>query len=103
MYIKLIAEILLAFFAVFGLYALIRLFVTSRLLPTEISVAVEIGAETELFQLPLLLSAAGECAFLGGRRVIALVDRSLAGEEVLLRVLRERGVQIFFVELEKKD
>ena len=33
MYIELIAEILLAVLAVFGLYAIIRLFVTSRLLP----------------------------------------------------------------------
>lgn len=103
MYIKLIAEIVLAFFAVFGLYALIRLFVTSRLLPTEVSVAVEIGMGTEPSQLPLLLSSAAECAFLGSRRLIALVDRSLEGEEILLRVLRERGVRIFFVELEKKD
>ena len=42
MYIELIAEILLAVLAVFGLYAIIRLFVTSRLLPTRAGFLVEI-------------------------------------------------------------
>lgn len=103
MYIKQIAEVLLAFFAVFGLYALIRLFVTSRLLPRAVSVAVEIRAGTELSALPLLLRSAADCAFFGSRRLIALVDRSLAGEDTLLRVLGERGVRVYFVEFEKQD
>lgn len=103
MYTKLIAEILLAFFAVFGLYALIRLFVTSRCLPREIGAAVEIRQGMDMSELPLLLRSVADCAFLCGGRFWALVDASLAGDAPLLRVLREQGARICFVLFEEKD
>ena len=98
MYMSVIAEIILAFFAVFGLYALIRLFVTSRLTPREICIAVEIGRETEPQALALLLGIAADRAFFSGRRLLALVDRALEGDAYLIPLLRDRGIPIFFVD-----
>ncbi len=101
MYITLIAEILLAFFAVFGLYAAIRLFVTSRPCPGQSGLAVEIRQGTTVAELPLLMDRAAERMLLcGTRRIWALVDGRLAEDAALLNALREWGAQIRFVTYE---
>ncbi|MBO5327108.1 MAG: hypothetical protein J6A84_03190 [Clostridia bacterium] len=100
MYIELIAEILLALLAVFGLYAMIRLFVTSRLLPTRMGLAIEIRAGTEARDIPFLLDRVRDALFLcGARRIVALVDDSHAENTALLEQLRDANVKYYFVKL----
>ena len=57
MYIKTAAEISLAVFAVFGLYALLRIFVTARFLPVEAGLVVRVPATTQAAQVPMLLES----------------------------------------------
>ncbi|MBQ8356320.1 MAG: hypothetical protein IJX39_00770 [Clostridia bacterium] len=100
LYIQLIAEILLAVLAVFGLYAIIRLFVTSRLSPARMGVVVEIGRDTAAEDIPLLLDRVRDGMFLCGTgRIIALVDPELAENEALLDALRAGGAGFYFVKL----
>ena len=100
MYIELIAEILLALFAVFGLYCAIRLFVTSRLLPTRAGFLIEIREGTTAQDIPLLLDRVKDALFLCGTgRIVALVDPTLKENAALLKALREGGVVFHFVKL----
>ncbi|MBE6702941.1 MAG: hypothetical protein E7585_05980 [Ruminococcaceae bacterium] len=99
MYISLIAEILLAVFAVFGLYAMIRLFVTAHLFPAAIYITVELRWGIEAEDLPLLLDRARERLFFcGSDRLLAMVDPRLSENTALLAALREAGVPYFFKE-----
>lgn len=100
MYIELIAEILLAVLAVFGLYAIMRLFVTSRLLPTRAGFLIEIREGTTAQDVPLLLNRVRDALFLCGTgRIVALIDLALKEETALLDALREEGVAFYFVKL----
>ena len=100
MYIELIAEILLAVLAVFGLYAIIRLFVTSRLLPARAGFLIEIREGTVAQDIPLLLDRVKDALFLCGTgRIVALVDVALTENAALLDALREQGVVFYFVKL----
>ena len=100
MYIELIAEILLAVFAVFGLYAVIRLFVTSRLFPTRAGFLIEIREGTMAEDIPLLLSRVKDALFLcGPGRIVALVDPALKDDAALLDALREEDVAFYFIKL----
>ena len=100
MYIELIAEILLAVLAVFGLYAIIRLFVTSRLLPMRTGIMIEIREGTTAEDIPLLLDRVRDALFLcGARRIVALVDDSHAENTALLEQLRDANVKYYFVKL----
>ena len=100
MYMDLIAEILLAVLAVFGFYALIRIFVTSRLLPAKTGVTVEIRKGTEPEDVPLLLDRVRDGTFLCSLgRIVALVDAELSEDEALLEALRREGAEWYFVQL----
>ncbi|MBO5355596.1 MAG: hypothetical protein J6B09_05985 [Clostridia bacterium] len=100
MYIELIAEILLAVLAVFGLYAMMRLFVTSRLLPARAGFLIEIREGTTAQDVPLLLNRVKDALFLCGTgRIVALIDLALKEETALLDALREEGVAFYFVNL----
>ena len=97
MYLSLLAEILLAVFAVFGLYAVIRLFVTSQLSRVAVMLTVIIGEGTEADDLPQLLDRARERLPLSGTaELAALVDPALAQNEALLSRLRAEGVRYYF-------
>ena len=92
--------ILLAVLAVFGLYAIIRLFVTSRLLPTRAGFLVEIREGMTAQDVPLLLDRVRDALFLcGTERIVALVDPSRKEDAALLDALREGGVTFYFVKL----
>ena len=100
MYIELIAEILLALLAVFGLYSAIRLFLTSRLLPLRAGFLIEIREGTTAQDIPLLLDRVRDALFLCGTgRIVALVDLALTENAALLEALREEGVAFYFVKL----
>lgn len=100
MYMNLIAEILLAVLAVFGFYALLRIFVVSHLLPTQTGVTVEIRKGTEPEDVPLLLDRVRDGIFLCSfGRIVALVDAELSEDEALLEALRREGAECYFVQL----
>ena len=100
MYIELIAEILLALLAVFGLYFAIRLFVTSRLLPTRAGFLIEIREGMTAQDVPFLLDRVKDFLFFCGTgRIVALVDPALKEDAALLDALREGGVTFYFIKL----
>ncbi len=99
MYIELIAEILLALFAVFGFYAMIRIFVVSRLLPAKTGIAVEIPKGTEPDDVPFLLDRVRDGVFLCAcGRMVALVDAEMAADAPLLEALRREDVELYFIQ-----
>lgn len=99
MYMELIAEILLALFAVFGFYVLIRLFVISHLSVSNMCAAVEIGKDIELEDIPMLIGRVRDRMFLCATgRIIALVDASLAKNGEIVQCLRESGAECYFVQ-----
>ena len=98
MYMELIAEILLAVLAVFGLYAMIRVFVTSRLAPTGTGVTLEIPEGTLPEDIPFLLDRLRDSIFLcANGRIVALIDGRLAEDTPLLEALRHEGVELYFI------
>ena len=100
MYIELIAEILVATLAVFGLYTVLRVFVTSHLLPLRAGAVIEIRAQIQPQEISLLLDRVRDHLFFCGmRRIVALVDDSLMEDAALLDALRARNVKIYFVKL----
>ena len=91
-----IAEVVLASFAVFGLYVLIHLLLCNK----RISVALEIDAKTAVDAVPLLLRQARESYFLPGcERVVALVDGSRIHDDALFEALKRGGAEIYIVEI----
>ena len=102
-YLTLIAEIVLAVFAVFGIYAMIRLFVTSCLFSSRVSVAIEIRKGTEPEDLaPLLEEARERMPFCGRCRIVALVDQEMYENATLLDALAQEGVCCYFVKKNPK-
>ena len=98
MYLTLIAEIILAVFAVFGIYAMIRLFVTSCLSSSRVSVAIEIREGTEPEDLASLLEEARErMPFCGRCRLIALMEQGTCKNTMLLKVLEQEGITCYFI------
>ena len=103
MYLTLIAEIILAVFAVFGIYAMIRLFVTSCLSSSRVSVAIEIREGTEPEDLASLLEEARErMPFCGRCRLVALIEPRMCENTTLLKALEQEGVKCYFLEKDKK-
>ena len=99
MYFGLIAEILLAVLAVFGLYTLMRAWVTFCLLPEEIGAFVRITADIGAEEVPLLLARARDAVPFGAsRRLAALVDAASAQNEAILSILQAEGVTLYVVE-----
>ncbi len=97
MYMKTVAEISLAVFAVFGLYALLRIFVTARFLPAEAGLVIRIPATTQATQIPLLLETTrSSTLFFAGARVIALVERGT--DDAVLQALRYYHAHYYFIE-----
>jgi hypothetical protein len=97
-YFGLIAEILLSVLAVFGLYTLMRAWVTFCLLPEEIGTFVRIAADIGAEEVPLLLDRAREAAPFGAsRRLVALVDATLAENEAIRSILQAEGVTLYVV------
>lgn len=98
MVFRLIADVLLAVFAVFGFYAALRLLVAFFASHSNLSLALEIRSPEEAENIDCLLSAAGETFYLRrGKALVVLVDASLSGNTELLKKLKERNVKIHFV------
>ena len=92
-----IAEIVLSAFAVFGLYVLVHLLLDTK----RVTVAIEIGQETDPADVPGLVLQARESYFLtGGGRVVALVDSACADDAALLFALEEGDADVYIVKKE---
>ena len=97
--VRLIVEITVAALAVFGLYALVRLFAV-RCATATLAAAVEIVRPMGEEEVAFLLERVRESFFLrSGGRVIALVDRSLRKDARLIAALLNGGAVIHFVKL----
>ena len=97
MYIKTLAEISLAVFAVFGLYALLRIFVAARFLPANAGLVIKIPATTKPCEIPFLLEKTrAQTLFFAGARVIALVERG--ADDAVLHALQEGRAHYYFIE-----
>ena len=100
MYFSLLADILLAMLAVFGFYAIIRLFVTSCLSPVTVAVTLEVGAGVEAEDLPMLLERASERLWLCGTdRLLVLLDPALAEKTGILAALQAMEIPYCFGKL----
>ena len=96
MYIKTAAEISVAIFAVFGLYALLRIFVAARFLPVHAGLILHIGADTKPCDVPALLEKVREDRFFFSHaRVIALVERGAC--EDVIAALEQCGAAYYFI------
>ena len=85
MYFKTAAEIAGAMLAVFGAYALFRLFVTARFLPHRRVILVQVPSGTGKEALFLALRALGEEARLfDGAPVVCLLEKPVAAEVTAL-------------------
>ena len=86
MYLKTAAEIAGATLAVFGLYALFRLFVTARFLPHRRVTLLHVPRGTDAAQLALALRGVCEAALvLDGTPVVCLLEQpACAGVPELL-------------------
>ena len=97
MYVKIAAEIALAALAVFGLYALLRLFVTVRLGVARVHWVLYVTADTTSGQLPELLQAAlDERFFYPDAPLLVLAQQGT--DAVVLQELRRQGVRLFVTE-----
>jgi len=98
--VRLVVEITIAALAVFGLYALARLFVMRLGSVATLSAAVEIVRPMGEEEIAFLLERVRESFFLrAGGRVVALVDRSLRKDARLIAALLNGGAVIHFVKL----
>lgn len=98
MVLEIVLDILIAFFAVFGVYAALRLILALFMSPAELGVALEITTVEDAENVDFLLLAAKENFYLRSNgKLIALVDTSLAGNRELIEKLEERHVKIHFI------
>ena len=98
---QLVVDILLAFLAVFGLYALVRCVAVTFFSPPCIGVLLEIATKEQAAFFPILLSRARESFFLCAKnRVVVLADKALAQDEAFLKAVAKSGVDCYFVALE---
>lgn len=99
--VSLLAELLLALLAVFGLYALLRVLLTARALSFA-ALVLHIPADTAPEALPQLVRHAREQnVFCAGARLIALVERG--ADERLLSALKAANLTYYIIDLEGRE
>lgn len=98
MIFRIVADALIAFFAVFGVYAALRLVLALFLAPAGLGVALEIRTKADAENVELLLLAAREnFYFRSNGMLIALVDESLKGDQELFTKLTDRHAKIHYI------
>ena len=94
----LIAEIVLSLFAVFGVYAAVRLLVIRFLTPAAFSVAIEVHEAINEREAKAIYLLAKEQFFLSGiGRVIVLLDGGIANVVELSRVFIALGGECYLI------
>ena len=95
-----IAEIIISLFAVFGLYAAVRLLCGVLLSPRELAHAILIERELDEDETVVLVFRAREGSFDGKRRLVALLPAALA-ESDMAKTLLALGVECYQIDDEK--
>lgn len=95
MLISLVAEILLAVLAVFGLYVLARLLLYKA--PPALCVALDIPKGASREGVEELLRAREWMLVPRGTRTVALLDAALADDAFLIELLRQNNFELYFI------
>ena len=96
-----IVDVLLAVFAVFGLYALARMALSALFGPRDVCVAVEIRTPQQAADARFLIFRAQERFFLHGGRVVVLLSPRAAEDTELLAWLASEKIACFIEKEEK--
>ena len=93
----LLAEMILALLAVFGLYAAVRLLAATAFLPRALSVCLELDRTVDEEEAAHLLSLAREACFFRRCRVVVLIDATLPNAAPMRAFFEDRGATCYFV------
>ena len=96
-----IAEIVLALFAVFGVYAAVRLLATRLFAPAAFAVAIEVREEIDPREARSLYLLAKEQFFLFGTgRVVVLLENDLENFDEISEIFTALGGECYLMERE---
>ncbi len=99
----LVAEIFLALFAVFGLYAAVRFLAILLFSPHGMGIVLEFAEKPGEEELKAALCRAREGFFLRSTgRLVVLLDTALAGDRALISVLENEGCVVYIVPVKEK-
>ena len=98
MYFKLAIEILLAAFAVFGIYTAARILVSKIFGDKNIILAVVFKTQKEIDDAEILIrEALGNFLATSSCRVAALVSEEFSNDRELMRVIGKYGLEYFII------
>ena len=90
--VKILAEILFSLFAVFGLYAAVRLFCVYLFMPKEVTLAVLVDRPLTHEEAASLLWRARDAGFaFSYRRVVVMIDSAVENAEELMDIFTALG------------
>lgn len=90
--VRIMAEITFSLFAVFGLYAAVRLLFIYLFLPKEINLAVVVDRPLTSEEAAWMLFRARDAAFaVSYRRIVVLIDSAVENAEELMNVFTALG------------
>lgn len=99
MYFEVIFKVILALFAVFGVYSLICIIAQSVFGGDNICVALEIRRMDDFFDLDLYLEDATSLCFLKNTgRVIILLDKELSENEEVVGAIKDKNLDFIIVD-----
>ena len=98
MYFRIAAEVILAIFAVFGLYSAVRIFAQKFFSDKRIFLAIEIKTEDDvLLAEGLIKEALGIYYLLPSARIAVLASKELEKNTELVELFLQYGVEYYFV------
>lgn len=99
----LVAEIFLALFAVFGLYAAVRFLAILLFSPHGMGIVLEFAEKPSEEALAAALCRAREGFFLRSTgRLVVILDTALAGERALITALENEGCVVYIALVKEK-
>lgn len=99
----LVAEIFLALFAVFGLYAAVRLLAILLFSPQGLGVVLEFAEKPSEEELAAALYRAREGFLVRGTgRLVVLLDVAMVGERALIAALENEGCIVYITSVKEK-
>lgn len=99
MYFRIAAEVVLALFAVFGLYSAARLTVQKLFGDKRIFLAVEILTESDArLAEGLIREALGTYYITASSRIAVIVRKELLDGEELVRIIDKYGVECYIID-----
>ena len=99
MYFRIAAEVILAIFAVFGLYSAVRIFAQKFFSDKRIFLAIEIKTEDDvLLAEGLIKEALGIYYLTSSSRIALLLPRELLDDKKFMDTVRSYGVEYYIIE-----